>query len=91
MFPNLPSDKAKMIGQLEVAFHKTRRVHCYGLFYNFSGDDTDAEESKWMECPKCGAELERVRGLEFVYAMRRRGLQFIGDVPRERKNIQWVN
>jgi len=86
-----PSDKPEMIGQLEVAFHKTRRVHCYGLFYNFSGNETDGENSKWMECPKCGAELKRVKGLQYVYQMRRRGVQFIGDCRTERKSKQWVN
>jgi hypothetical protein len=86
-----PSDNPEIIGQLEVAFHGTRRVHCYGLFYNFSGDDTDAENSKWMECPKCGAELERVRGQQFVYKLRKMGLEFIGDVRRERGITKWVN
>ena len=58
-----PSDIPEHIGQLEVAFHRTRRVHCYGLFfYNFSGEDVDGEKSKWTCCPRCGASLERIQG-----------------------------
>jgi hypothetical protein len=86
-----PSDKPEMIGQLEVAFHGTRRVHCYGLFYNFSGEQTDGENSKWMECPKCGAEMKRLKGSQFVYELRGEGLQFIGNFPRKRENTKWVN
>jgi hypothetical protein len=86
-----PSDKASMIGQLEVAFHGSRRVFCYGLFYNFTGAQTDGEDSKWMECPKCGAQLERVRGQRFAYQLRREGLKFIGDFPVKRENKKWVN
>lgn len=86
-----PSDEPERIGQLEVAFHGTRRVHCYGLFYNFSGEDTDGRESKWMECPKCGADLKRLKGARHVYQLHREGLQFIGDFPRTRENKKWVN
>jgi hypothetical protein len=86
-----PSDKPEMIAQLEVAFHETRRVHCYGLFYKFSGKDSDAKDSKWLECPKCGADLERVKGERHVYELRRAGIQFIGDFPRERNSKKWIN
>ena len=86
-----PSDKPEIVGQLEVAFHTTRRVHCYGLFYNFSRDETDHEDCEWMECPKCGAELKRVKGLRFVYQLRQQGLEFIGKFRKQRKNKQWVS
>jgi len=56
----LPADDPEIIGQLEVAFHKCCRVHALGVFYDFSGDDTDNTESEWTTCPHCGAELERL-------------------------------
>ncbi|HEY4776021.1 MAG TPA: protein rep [Candidatus Acidoferrales bacterium] len=86
-----PSDRPQIIGQLEVAFHKTRRVHCYGLFYNFNGDEEDGDRREWMECPKCGAEMKRVKGIRFVFQLRRQGLQLIGNFRQQRKNKSWVN
>ena len=86
-----PSDKPEMIAQLEIAFHKTRRVHCYGLFVKFSGEDPDAEHSKWTQCPKCGADLKRVKGEHYVYKLKREGLRFIGDFPRVRNDKKWIN
>ena len=86
-----PSDKPEGIGQLEVAFHRTRRVHSYGLFYNFSGEDTDGRESKWMECPMCGADLRRLKDARHVYQLHREGLHFIGEFRRKRENKKWVN
>ena len=86
-----PSDIPEHIGQLEVAFHRTRRVHCYGLFYNFSGEDVDGEKSKWTCCPRCGASLERIQGTFDVYEMPRTGLEFIGSVRHAKEKAQWVN
>ena len=62
------------------------------VFFTTSvGEDTDGRESKWMECPKCGAELKRLKGARHVYQLHREGLQFIGDFPRTRENKKWVN
>jgi hypothetical protein len=86
-----PSDKPEIIGQLEVAFDRTRRVHSYGLFYNFSGEDPDGQESRWLECPKCGADLKRVKGMHHAYQLRRQGLQFIGHFREKERNPRWMN
>jgi hypothetical protein len=86
-----PSKIPENIGQLEIAFHGTRRVHCYGLFYNFSGEDVDGEKSKWTGCPKCGAPLERIQGTFDVHEMPRKGLEFIGNVRRQKEKTKWVN
>lgn len=86
-----PSDNPEHIGQLEAAFHKTRRVHAYGIFYNFTHGDPDGEQSHWLDCALCGAKLERIGKLRYVYEFQREGLKFIGDFPRERKNTKWIN
>lgn len=86
-----PSDIPEMIGQLEVAFHGTRRIHCYGLFYGFSAGDPDAEDSHWTDCPKCGAPLERVVGSWDVHNLPVRGLEFIGSVLRNQEQRKWIN
>jgi hypothetical protein len=86
-----PSDLPEMIGQLEVAFHRTRRVHCYGLFYGFSASDPDAQDSQWTDCPKCGAALERVLGTWDKYDPPVKSLEFIGSVRRQREQRKWIN
>lgn len=86
-----PSDIAENVGHLEVAFHRTRRVHCYGIFYNFSGEDTDGEQSKWTDCPRCGAPLERILGTFDRHDAPRSGLEFIGNVRREKEKPKWIN
>ena len=86
-----PSDIPEMIGQLEVAFHETRRVHCYGIFVGFSGEDADAEDSVWTSCPKCGASLERVLGTWDQHDLPSKSLEFIGDVRRQQDKRKWIN
>ena len=86
-----PADDPEIIGQLEVAFHGTRRVHALGLFHNFSRGDADAVDSEWQCCPKCGAKLTVVRGLALVSQLRSEGLAFIGSFLPKRKSKEWVN
>lgn len=86
-----PSDDPRTIAGLEVAFHGTRRVHALGLFYNFSGHDSDREDSTWRSCPKCGAELQcnsKVHSLGELLSMR---LEFIGDCRKEGEKRVWTN
>jgi hypothetical protein len=86
-----PSDIPENIGLLEVAFHRTRRVHCYGLFYNFIGGDPDGENSRWTGCPECGADLERVLGHWDSFDLPRKDLKFIGDCRKKGGPKIWVN
>jgi hypothetical protein len=86
----LPADDPAIIGQLEVAFHKCRRVHTLGVFYDFSGDDTDNTESEWTTCPHCGAELERLPGTFRLEKLIMEGRTFVGLRHPERKR-PWVN
>jgi len=86
----LPADDPSIIGQLEVAFHKCRRVHTLGVFYDFSGDDTDNTESEWTTCPHCGAELERLPGTFQLEKLIMEGRTFVGLRHLERKP-PWVN
>jgi len=81
----LPADDPEIIGQLEVAFHKCRRVHALGVFYDFSGDDTDNVESEWTTCPHCGAELERLPGTFRLEKLIMEGRTFVGLRHPERK------
>jgi len=86
----MPADVPEIIGQLEVAFHKCRRVHALGVFYNFSGDDTDNIESEWTTCPHCGADLERLPGTFRLEKLIMEGRTFVGLRHPERKQ-SWVN
>ena len=86
-----PADDPEIIGRLEVAFHGTKRVHALGLFYNFNRGDTDGAPSEWQTCPKCGAKLVALPGLQSVSELKAGGLSFIGDFPRKRMSKEWVN
>jgi hypothetical protein len=86
-----PGTDPEVVGMLEVAFHKTRRVHALGLFYNFSGGDEDNLESEWKDCPECGAHLSVQGKLQSVSELRARGLKFIGDFRPQRRRKEWTN
>ncbi len=86
-----PADDPAIIGKLEVAFHRTKRVHALGFFYNFNKDETDAIDSQWQACPKCSAKLRVVPGLQPVSHFQALGLEFIGSFPIKRKSKEWVN
>jgi ribosomal protein S27AE len=86
----LPGDKPEIIGQLEVAFHGRRRIHAIGVFYNFTGNDTDNVKSEWSTCPHCGAELTRMPGAVRIETLIKEGRTFIGIRHCERKRA-WVN
>jgi hypothetical protein len=81
----MPANIPEIIGQLEVAFHKCRRVHALGVFYNFSGEDTDNNKSEWTTCPLCGAELERLPGTFRLEKLIMEGRTFVGLRHPERK------
>ena len=82
-----PSNDPKFLGQLEVAFHKVRRVHTLGLFYNFAAHDPDAEHSHWNLCPVCGAGLEMVGGVLTLREIAATRLRFIGEC-RQKGNMK---
>lgn len=86
-----PADDPAIIGQLEVAFHGTRRVHALGFFYDFADGDEDNEASEWTTCPKCGAQLVALLGFRPVYQLRSEGLSFIGEFHPVRRRKEWVN
>ena len=70
-------ERPRNIGQLEVAFHGRRRIHAVGVFYNFTGDDTDNVESEWNKCPHCGAELTRLPGTARIETLIMEGRTFV--------------
>jgi ribosomal protein S27AE len=86
----LPANDPEIVGQLEVAFHGRRRIHAVGIFYNFTGDDTDNVESEWNTCPHCGAELTRLPGTARIETLIKEGRTFVGRKHCERKQT-WVN
>jgi hypothetical protein len=86
----LPASDPEIIGLLEVAFHGRRRVHALGVFYNFTGEDTDNLGSEWNTCPHCGAELIRLPGSARIEALIKEGRTFVGKRHTERKR-EWVN
>lgn len=86
----MPADVPEIIGHLEVAFHKCRRVHALGVFYDFSGDDTDNIESEWTSCPLCGAALERLAGTFRLEKLIMEGRTFVG-IERVRRKTELVH
>jgi ribosomal protein S27AE len=85
-----PGKDPQFIGSLEVAFHGVRRVHAIGVFYNFSGDDTDSEKSEWSKCPHCGAGITKMPGTEHVHKAILDGRTYIGTKYTPRRK-QWLN
>ena len=85
-----PGKDPQFIGSLEVAFHGVRRVHAIGVFYNFSGDDTDSEKSEWSKCPHCGAGITKMPDTEHVHKAILDGRTYIGTKYTPRRK-QWLN
>jgi hypothetical protein len=86
----LPANDPEIIGLLEVAFHGRRRIHALGVFYNFTGEDTDNVAAEWKTCPHCGAELTRLPGTARIETLIKEGRTFVGIRHPERKRT-WVN
>jgi hypothetical protein len=85
-----PSDDPHMIGLLEVAFHGIRRIHAVGLFYNYTGGDTDNIASIWENCPHCGAEITKIPGTLRIEKAILEGRTFMGTKSTSRRR-GWVN
>lgn len=85
-----PSDDPRELGLLEVAFHKTRRIHTTGLFFNFAGEDADHEHSEWTSCPHCGADIVKEMGNPRIEKAILEGRTFVGTKHTSRRK-EWVN
>jgi hypothetical protein len=85
-----PANDPQLIGHLEVAFNRTRRVHAVGLFYNFVGHDTDHIHSVWETCPHCGAGLTKLPGSTRIETAILDGRTFVGTKHTVRRK-EWVN
>ncbi len=85
-----PANDPEKIGLLEVAFHKTRRVHAGGRFFNFVGQDTDNTHSEWEKCPHCGAGLNKLPGITRIEKAIADGRTFVGTKQTARRK-EWVN
>jgi hypothetical protein len=85
-----PGKDPTFIGLLEVAFHGARRVHAVGIFYNFSGDDTDNEQSEWSRCPHCGEAIVKIPGTARIESAILAGKTFVGTKQTARRK-QWLN
>jgi hypothetical protein len=85
-----PANDPEKIGLLEVAFHKTRRVHAVGRFFNFVGQDTDNTHSEWEKCPHCGAGLNKLPGITRIEKAIADGRTFVGTKQTARRK-EWVN
>jgi hypothetical protein len=81
-----PSDDAKFLGLLEVAFHGNRRVHAVGLFYNFSADEEDSEADHRNTCPLCGENLIRVSGKVQLSELKRKGVRDLAECRAKLKS-----
>jgi len=87
-----PSDDPEIIGNLEVAFHGTRRVHAMGIFYNFKGGEDDCAKNNPLSCPKCGARLVAdIGAVRPISYLRDLGFERF-DSPRiNGGNEKWIN
>ncbi|PWT79041.1 MAG: hypothetical protein C5B58_14380 [Acidobacteria bacterium] len=85
-----PTRDANRVGQLEVAFHKTRRIHSLGVFYRLAGRDPDNEYSEWTGCPHCGADIEKQPGHLRIENAILEGRTFVGTKHTARRR-EWVN
>jgi hypothetical protein len=85
-----PTGDANRVGLLEVAFHKTRRVHSLGVFVGLAGSDPDAEFSEWTCCPHCGADIEKQPGNPRIEKAILAGRTFVGTKHTQRRR-EWVN
>jgi hypothetical protein len=85
-----PATNPQLVGRLETAFHKRRRVHAMGLFYDYAGTDMDNVRSEWTDCPHCGAKLTRLPGTVPIEQALLEGRTFAGSRNTERRR-EWVN
>jgi len=85
-----PTNDPRAVGLLEVAFHKTRRIHAVGLFHNFAGNDPDNEFSEWSCCPHCGADIVKEMGAPRIEKAILEGRTFVGTKHTARRK-EWVN
>lgn len=85
-----PTRDAARVGQLEVAFHKTRRIHSVGVFYRLAGKDSDNQYSEWTKCPHCGADIEKQPGSPRIEKVILEGRTFVGTKSTARRKT-WVN
>lgn len=82
--------KAPLRALADVALRGRRRIHALGVFYNFTGEDTDNAASEWKTCPHCGAELTRLPGTARIETLIKEGRTFVGIRHPERRQT-WVN
>jgi len=91
----LPADDPELIGQLEVAFYKCRRVHTVGIFYNFTAPEDASEASHLIscakQCPICGSKLHRILGNAPIKDLALRGIVYIGEYHPVKERKSWVN
>jgi hypothetical protein len=88
----LPSNDPEMIGQLEVAFHATRRVHAMGIFYAFKPDEADCREDLGLTCPACGARLVAdADGSRPISYLRDMNFKQLDRTQKQGRNKKWVN
>jgi hypothetical protein len=85
-----PTTDPRAVGLLEVAFHKTRRIHATGLFYHFAGNDLDNESSEWASCPHCGAHIIKEMGTPRIEKAILEGRTFVGTKYTARRR-EWLN
>jgi hypothetical protein len=86
-----PSDKPEILGQLEVAFHGTRRVHAIGAFFSFAVTEEEFGQTDWLVCPKCGAKLMVLPDRRMIVDLQAEGLPSIGEFWPRSKAKNWVN
>jgi hypothetical protein len=77
----LSKDPARL-ADLELAFHKVRRVHCLAVFYNNKEVAQPTAPVDGHVCPACGAALIRVGGLNPIDALERIGCRDLGEARR---------
>jgi hypothetical protein len=87
-----PSNNPALLAQLEVAFHRARRVFAYKMFYNFKTEAEKKDEEKATRaCPTCGAELVVNRELRPLSVLRAEGLPMLESIRQERTKDKWIN
>ncbi len=86
-----PTDNPETVAKLEVAFHRARRVHALGIFYNFEkpeSDEAEEAENSHRLCPKCQTRLVLVRDYRPIREFKSSGIPSLkasrsGPRPRE--------
>lgn len=89
-----PHASPERIAMLEAAFHRVRRLHTAGAFYNLPAAEPEGKESGGAaapprrECPRCGGPLIAARKLLDLSTLAQDGRQDLEQARREAGRVR---